>query len=141
MNSLILQTASRIVKPLMILFSIFLLLRGHNEPGGGFVGGLVAATAFCLSAVAYEPAIARQTMVFSPRHFVGVGILFALLSGVIGMAGGHTYMTGVWRDVHVPALGEVALGTPLLFDIGVYFVVFGFTLMIFLGLLEESRGT
>lgn len=140
MTSLILQTASRILKPLMLLFSIYLLLSGHNEPGGGFVGGLVAATAFCLNAQAFSPAAARATLHFDPRIIVGVGLLIALASGAGGLLIGEPYLTGQWASVYVPLVGIVKIGTPLLFDVGVYFVVFGFAMMIFLGLMEESHG-
>lgn len=138
--SLILQTASRIVKPLMLLFSIFLLLSGHNAPGGGFTGGLVAAAAFCLNAQAFSPAEARATLRFNPRSIVGAGLLVALASGLPGLLLGQPYLAGQWASVYIPLVGVVKAGTPLLFDLGVYFVVFGFAMMIFLGLMEEAHG-
>ena len=65
-DSPIFRTAARLLMPLLLLFSVFLLLRGHNEPGGGFVGGLVAAAAFALYAIAFGTRRARQALVVSP---------------------------------------------------------------------------
>ena len=134
MTSLILSTATRYMLPLLLLFSIFLLLRGHNEPGGGFIGGLIAAAAFALYAIAYDVATARRTLGIDSRTLIGLGLLVALTSGVISLIAGQPFMTGLWSEYAVPLLGKV--GTPLLFDIGVYLVVIGVTLTIIFGLAE-----
>lgn len=134
MNSLILSTATRYILPLLLLFSLFLLLRGHNEPGGGFVGGLVAAAAFALYAIAYGVHAARRVLGIDPRTLIGVGLLVALGSGALGLVLGMPFMTGLWSEYTVPMLGKV--GTPLLFDIGVYLVVIGVTLTIIFALAE-----
>lgn len=134
MTSLILSTATRYILPLLLLFSVFLLLRGHNEPGGGFVGGLVAAAAFALYAIAYDVATARQVLGIDPRTLIGLGLLVALCSGIAGLATGQPFMTGLWSEYAVPILGKV--GTPLLFDIGVYLVVIGVMLTIIFALAE-----
>ena len=76
MDSLILRSAARLLLPLLLLFSIFLLLRGHNEPGGGFSGGLVAAAAFALLTIATDVPTTRRTLRMSPRVFIGAGLLF-----------------------------------------------------------------
>lgn len=140
MNYLILQAAARILKPLMILLSIFLLLRGHNEPGGGFSGGLMAGAAFCLNAIAFDPGSARRTLRFNPRHYMAFGLCLALLSGLASLGGGAAAFTGMWMNLPVGGGEYFYVGTPLLFDLGVYFVVIGVVLTIFLGLLEENRG-
>ncbi len=134
MTSLILSTAARYMLPLLLLFSVFLLLRGHNEPGGGFVGGLVAAAAFSLYAIAYDVATARRVLGIDPRFLIGLGLLVALGSGVVSLAQGLPFMTGLWSEYAWPILGKV--GTPLLFDIGVYLVVIGVTLTIIFALAE-----
>jgi len=136
MTSLILSTATRYLLPLLLLFSIFLLLRGHNEPGGGFAGGLVAAAAFALYAIAHNVADARRVLRIDPRLLVGLGLLTALSSGLIGLLAGYPFMTGLWSTRSLPVLGKV--GTPLLFDLGVYLVVIGITLLIIFSLAEES---
>ena len=74
MNSSILTTAARLVTALMVLFSVYLLLRGHNEPGGGFVGGLVAASALFLHAIANGVAATRRALRLEPRAIAVVGI-------------------------------------------------------------------
>jgi len=137
MNSLILKTATRIIFPILLLFSIFLFLRGHNEPGGGFIGGLVGAAAFILFAVAYGTEITKKLLRIDPKVMVGSGLFFAALSGVISMIAGDAFLTGQWV---FPVIGETELhlGTPLIFDIGVYLVVVGFTLAAIFALEEEE---
>ena len=137
MMSLILRTATGFLVTLFLLFSIFLLLRGHNEPGGGFVGGLVAASAFALYAIAYDPAAARRMLRIDPHVFIGAGLLTAAGSGLVSLAQGQPFMTGRWGYLPVPGLGKLELGTPLFFDIGVYLVVLGVSLIIILTLAEE----
>jgi multicomponent Na+:H+ antiporter subunit B len=134
-RSYILTTATRFLLPLLLLFSIFLLQRGHNEPGGGFVGGLVAGAAFALYTIAYTVRDARRALRVNPRTLIALGLLAAAGSGTLGLLGGEAYLTGLWSTFSVPALGK--LGTPLLFDVGVYLVVLGVTLTIIYVLAEE----
>jgi multicomponent Na+:H+ antiporter subunit B len=133
--TLILATAVRYLFPLLLLFSVFLLLRGHNEPGGGFVGGLVSAAAFSLYAMARGVAAARRALGIDSRRLIGLGLLMAGLSGLVGMVAGLPFMTGLWLAQPIVLLGKV--GTPLLFDTGVYLVVIGVALTIILTLAEE----
>ena len=135
MTSLILATATRYLLPLLLLYSIFLTVRGHNEPGGGFVGGLVAAAAFALYAIAYGVAAARRSLRVEPRLLMGGGLLTALASGVPALLGGWPFMTGLWGTFAVPVFGK--LGTPLLFEAGIYLVVLGMTLTVIFTLAEE----
>lgn len=135
-QSLILSTATRILLPLLLLFSIFLLLRGHYEPGGGFVGGLVAAAAFALNAIAFGVARTRDVLRLDPRILIASGGLVAAVSGMFAWLFGDPYFTAVWLKQPWPILGKV--GTPLLFDIGVYFVVLGVVLKIIFVLAEED---
>ena len=137
MTSLILSTATRFLLPLLLLFSLFVLLRGHNEPGGGFVGGLVAAAAFALSAIAFDVPTARRTLRLDPRTLMAIGLLAALGSGMIAVVCARPFMTGLWMTVHVPGLAALDIGTPLLFDCGVYLLVLGVTLTIIFSLAEE----
>ena len=81
MNSPIFRTAARLLMPLLLLFSVFLLFRGHNQPGGGFVGGLIAAAAFALYAIAFGVQRARQALLVRPMTLLGAGLLIALVSG------------------------------------------------------------
>lgn len=133
MNSLILRTAVRVLQPVLLVYSFFLLVAGHNQPGGGFVGGLVAAAALALYAIAYDAQSARALAIVNPRTLVGVGLGLALGSGLLPLLGGLPLMTGLWTEL--PLVG--ALGSPFLFDIGVYFVVIGVTLLMVLTLVED----
>lgn len=136
MDSLVLRTATRYLLPLLLLFSVFVLLRGHNEPGGGFVGGLVAASAFALYALAFGVEHAQQLLSVSPRRLIGLGLLIAVLSGLVGVLVGDPFMTAQWEERPLPVVGK--LGTPLLFDIGVYLTVIGVVLTIIFALAEEE---
>ena len=133
--SLILLTAIRYLVPVLMLFSLFLLTRGHNEPGGGFVGGLVAGAAFALYAIAHTVHQARLLLRFQPRTLIGIGLLIAVGSGLIPLLFQQPFMTGIWTTVEVPIIGK--LGTPGIFDIGVYIAVLGVILQIIFELMEE----
>jgi multicomponent Na+:H+ antiporter subunit B len=135
MPSLVLGVAARSLMALLLVFSIFLLLRGHNEPGGGFVGGLAAGAAFALYALAHGVEAARGVIRVDPRRFLGAGLLVALAAGGLGLAAGRPFLTGLWIETPVPVIGK--LGTPILFDTGVYLVVVGMVLTVLFPLLEE----
>jgi len=137
-QSVILSTATRYLLPLLLLFSFFLLLRGHNLPGGGFVGGLVAAAAFALFAIAAGVRRARRALGVELRTLVGVGLLCALSSGLLALLLGAPFMTGLWSVGTLPILGK--LGTPLFFDVGVYLVVIGVALLILFALMAPPIG-
>jgi multicomponent Na+:H+ antiporter subunit B len=136
-TSLIFATATRVIQPLMLLYSLFLLVSGHDEPGGGFAGGLVAAAAFTLHAIAYDVEQARRALRVHPLSLVGAGLLVALASGVPALLEGRAFLTSRWTAIRLPAFGEVDVGTPLLFDTGVFLVVMGVTLTFVLSLAEE----
>ncbi len=135
-QSVILVTATRYLLPLLLLFSLFLLLRGHNLPGGGFVGGLVAAAAIALYALATSVAEAVRVLRLDLRTLMGLGLLSALTAGMSGLLAGLPFLTGVWYAQPMPVVGKV--GTPLLFDVGVYLAVIGVTLQILFALMATA---
>jgi multicomponent Na+:H+ antiporter subunit B len=137
-TSLIPRTAARFLLPLLLLFSVFLLLRGHHQPGGGFAGGLVAAAAFSLYRMATDAPAARPVLRGHPRNLIGTGLLVALGSGLIPTLGGAPFLTGTWVALPLPGGAPLEVGTPLLFDVGVYLAVLGVTLTIVLSLAEEQ---
>jgi len=137
MKSVILAALSRLIFGLLIFFSLFLLLRGHNLPGGGFVGGLVAASAFVLQAMAEGFKEARRRLIFPARGIIGIGLTVAVASGCLGMFYGDPFLTGMWTPGALPLLGK--LGTPLLFDFGVYLTVLGVTCQVVFSLGEEGE--
>jgi multicomponent Na+:H+ antiporter subunit B len=140
MSSLILQTATRFLLPLLGLFSVFLLIEGHDKSGGGFVGGLVAAAAVVLSALAYGAATARKVLLIPAHQLLGVGLLTAASSGVWGLLRGKPFLTASWGTIDLPGAMRIELGTPLLFDLGVYLTVVGAVLTVLLALAEEAAG-
>jgi len=139
-SSVILKAAAQLLLPLLLLLSLFLLLRGHHEPGGGFIGGLVAASAIALHLFATDMRSARGVLRVDPRSLMGVGLLVALLAGIVGPLTGGPLLAGRWVDLTVPMLGELHLGTPILFDVGVYLVVVGSVLTFVLTLAETGEG-
>jgi multicomponent Na+:H+ antiporter subunit A len=126
------RTAARLLMPLLLLFAVFLLLRGHNEPGGGFVAGLVASAAFALYGMAFGVHGARQALLVDPLVLLGTGLLVALGSGLPAVLRGQPFLTAVWPS------GPVPLGTPAVFDVGVFLVVAGVVLMMIFSLAEEG---
>ncbi|OEE32645.1 Na+/H+ antiporter subunit B [Vibrio genomosp. F10] len=139
-TSLILQVVARFLLPMLLLFSVFLLLRGHNEPGGGFIAGLVASAAFALHFFAFDATQTRKLIGIDSSYLMGGGLLISLLSGFTGfLMSGRAYLSAVWWDVYVPGIGELKISTPLIFDVGVYLVVTGMvtTLLFSLAQLEE----
>ncbi|MBN2528049.1 MAG: Na+/H+ antiporter subunit B [Deltaproteobacteria bacterium] len=122
--SIILRVMQHWLVPLLVVVSLFLLLRGHDEPGGGFAGGLMAAAAVILVALAETPTEARRLLRLHPTTLIALGLLVALVAGLIGPLTGKAFLTAVWLKADV-GLFYFKAGTPLLFDIGVYLVVVG----------------
>ena len=135
MTSSILQTAARVLMPLLLLFAVFLLLRGHNEPGGGFVAGLVVASSLVLYSIAFGVAAGRRALLIRPSTLLGVGLLVALVSGLPGVVVGRAFMSALWTTVGA-GTAMVAVGTPLVFDVGVFLAVIGVVLTIVFTLAE-----
>ncbi len=136
-RSIILSTATRLLFGLLFMFSIFLLFRGHHRPGGGFIGGLVAASAFILLGMSFPMKTTREILRVDPLMLVGTGLFLAAISGLPALRKGKSFLTGVWIE---PELFGVTLhlGTPLLFDMGVFLLVLGFTLVVVFS-FEERR--
>ena len=127
--SLILRVTARVLVPLLLLFSLFMLLRGHNLPGGGFVGGLVAASAFVLYVLTAGVRASRQVLYVEPHTLLGLGLVCAYGTGLLALVLGEPFLTSLWVDLHIPVLGDVHLGSTLPFDIGVMLVVVGTALL------------
>ncbi len=138
MNTLILRTVAPALTALMLLFSIFVLLRGHNEPGGGFIGGLIAASALAIYGIAFGVGAVRRAILFHPMSIAGAGLLLALLSGLVSILFGVPFMTGLWIYPHIFGV-EVPLATVMSFDLGVYLVVLGSIVSIALALEQTSE--
>ena len=136
MQTTILKTASNFLLPVLLLFSIFILLRGHYEPGGGFIGGLIAASAFVLDEFANGLVKTKSMIKFHPGFLMPLGLTFCFLAAILPFFIGEPIMHALWMKGHIPVIGK--LGTPLLFDTGVYLVVVGAALTIIFT-ISESR--
>lgn len=137
MNTLILRTVAPFLTALMAIFSVFVLLRGHNEPGGGFIGGLIAASALAIYGIANGVASVRRALYFHPIHISAFGLTLSALSGLPSLPLQVPYLTGLWLSPSVLGV-EIPVSTVQLFDIGVYFVVVGSIASIALALEERD---
>ncbi|MDE1994114.1 MAG: Na(+)/H(+) antiporter subunit B [Rhizobiaceae bacterium] len=137
MNTLIFRTVAPFLTALMLLFSVFVLLRGHNEPGGGFIGGLIAASALAIYGIACGVSAVRRAIVFHPLAIAGFGLLASTLAGLLSIAFRVPFMTGLWVYPHLFGT-EVPLSSVMLFDAGVYLVVVGAITSIALALEERE---
>lgn len=124
MRTVIFRTIAPVLAALMIVFSVFVLLRGHNEPGGGFIGGLIAASAVALYGIAVGVTEVRSAMKIDPITLAGFGVLLACFAGVLSLGYHVPFLTGLWTTFHFEG-AEISISTPMIFDIGVYFVVLG----------------
>jgi len=136
MNSLILRTTTQVLITVLLLLSVFLLLRGHDLPGGGFIGGLVAAAALALYAIANGLAATVQLLRVPPQSLVAWGLLSALAAGFLGLLQAAPFLTGQWW-IFTFAGQEIKLSSPLLFDVGVFLVVIGVVMTMVFALEER----
>ena len=136
-ESAILQIAAQHMRPLLIALSLVVLYRGHNEPGGGFIGGLMLGAAYILYAMAFGVIKTQKTIFFKPVNLTAFGLLLALISGTPALLAGHIFMTGEWITLFPGMIMELKLGTPLIFDVGVYFTVAGMLMLVMFSIMEE----
>ena len=129
MNTVILQIAQRFVRGLLLLFAVIVLLRGHNHPGGGFIGGLLAGMSIVLKGFAFDTDSVRANLKMSPLAYIATGLLIIVISFLPSIIAGEEFMKGLWLIIPLPFGNELKLGTPLIFDIGVFFAVIGVTLL------------
>ncbi|PJX14451.1 Na(+)/H(+) antiporter subunit B [Halomonas sp. 141] len=136
-GTIILNTAARFLMPLQLMFSIFLLLRGHDEPGGGFIAGLVAAGAFALYLFAFGASATREVLrMVDPRDLVGAGLLLGMISVVPAWFMGEPFLTAQWWTI--PGI-DFKASTPLIFDVGVYLAVLGSVMGMVMALMEVDK--
>lgn len=138
--SLILRVAARVLVPLLLVFSVFMLLRGHNLPGGGFIGGLIAASPFVLYVLTAGVHESRRILRVEPQTLLGGGLACAYGAGVLALVRGEPFLTGLWWDLHLPVLGDLHLGSTLLFDVGVMLVVIGTVLLMVFSVEDRLPG-
>jgi multicomponent Na+:H+ antiporter subunit A len=136
-TSLILVTGMRAVFHTILLLSLYLLFAGHNLPGGGFIGGLIAAAAVVLLYLCVGSEGLRQTVRIAPQHLLGVGVLLAVGTGAAALLFGAAFLqSGMW-DLPIPLVGELHIPSVLVFDVGVYCVVVGLVMAVLTSLGED----
>jgi multicomponent K+:H+ antiporter subunit A len=128
----------RLLLPFAALVSIYFLLRGHHAPGGGFVGGLVMATALIAQFMVGGTLWVESRLKVYPLSLVGVGLLFAASAGMLAWESRLPFLTARTVDLRLPLLGEVHLSSVLLFDLGVYLLVIGATVLMLIALAHQS---
>ncbi len=141
-HPLMLRMLARPLLPLALLVSVYLFLRGHNAPGGGFIAGLVTGTAILLQYVAYGSDWARERLPWNYSTAIALGLLLATATGLASWAFGAPFLTSTFGYVHWPVVGEFELASAMVFDLGIYVVVVGVVMVIVgrLGALSGSGG-
>ncbi len=122
-------------------FAVYLFVRGHNAPGGGFIAGLASAASLVLLSLAIGLEALHRLIRVDPVRIAAAGLLVSILSGLAPLLAGGAYLTQFnWHLHEVPLLGDVHVGTPLVFDLGVYLVVIGITCKIIFVLAQSTQG-
>jgi multicomponent Na+:H+ antiporter subunit B len=138
MSSLLLQTAAKIIFPLTLIFAAFIAIKGHNEAGGGFIGGLMASTAFLFYRMAYGRGALMRLIPVHPRITVSVGLAIALTTGLVPLLGGRQFMRSTIIDEFSIGMGQtIHYASAMFFDIGVLLVVVGVSVGMIQRLSEE----
>ena len=138
-RSVVLETAVRLVFHTVLVFSLYLLFAGHNQPGGGFVGGLVAGAAFVLRYVAGGRAALKAAVPVDPGIPVGGGLVLAAGTGMAAWAFGGQFLESGKVEWHAPLLGAIKATSALPFDTGVYLIVVGLVLAVLRTLGAEAE--
>ncbi len=137
MISPFLKTATKLLTPILVILSAWLLFRGHHHSGGGFIAALVLICAYVLLIFAFGDHGIQRLVPFDPRSLMGVGLLVTLSACLLPLKYGRNFFEAMWVSYDLPLFGILELGTPLLFDFGVYLVVVA-GLTIILNSFEEN---
>ena len=140
-NDLILKVTSSLIVFILLGFAVYLLLAGHNSPGGGFVGGLTTSAAILLMYMAYGEKSVNKIIPINYIHFIPLGLLVAVLTGLGALLFDVPFLTHTFGHLYIPFFGEIELATAMFFDIGVYFTVFGTTMTIILTIAADQGMT
>lgn len=137
-RSLVLDAAVRALFHTVLLFSVFLLFAGHNAPGGGFIGGLVAGAAFMLRYIGGGAEEVDRSEPVPPEVLLGTGVFVSVVTGCASLVFGGAFLESGYRSVELPLLGSVSFTSVLAFDIGVYLVVVGLVVSVLRSLGREE---
>jgi multicomponent Na+:H+ antiporter subunit A len=136
----IVDASARLLYPSILVAAVYFLFAGHNQPGGGFVGGLTAAAAISLRYVAGGLAAVRRSVPIAPWTVLGVGLATSVTTAIVPLALGGSVLEHTSWEVDLPVLGVVKTTSALPFDIGVFLVVLGVILMAYEAFGEEAAG-
>lgn len=139
MNYSILIVANRYIRFILVFFSVLTLFRGHNLPGGGFIGGLMASGAFIFQALALGVQNSKKSLRAKPSQLIALGLSLSIISTLPGFFTKGAFFAGSWIKIPLVFGAELKLGTPLLFDMGVYLAVTGVVLLLIFTLMEEWK--
>lgn len=137
-TDVILQTAAKVLVFIILTFSIYVLFAGHHNPGGGFIGGLITASALVLLYIAFDVQTVREILPIDFKIIGAVGALLAILTGAGSLLFGVPFLTQTFTHVELPIFGDTELATAVLFDLGVYLAVIGTTMTIILSISEDK---
>ncbi|WP_343738522.1 monovalent cation/H+ antiporter subunit A, partial [Achromobacter sp.] len=128
----------RLLLPIAALISVYFLLRGHNQPGGGFVGGLIFATSVILQYMVGGVYWVESRSRLNPQNWIGIGLLSAGIAAVSAWLAYKPFLAALAWDVALPLIGHVHVSSVLLFDLGVYMLVVGSTVLVLVALAHQS---
>lgn len=136
MRTIIFQTAVKVLLPIFFIYSLYLLFRGHDDPGGGFIGALVISIALIFHMIAFGVTKTQQKYRLDTMRMTALGLMLVLLGGVGPLLLGDGFFHAMWSDIKIPVVGT--LSSVLVFDIGVYIGVVGAILKISFTITEEE---
>lgn len=136
-NDVILQTVTRAASFIILTFAVYLFLAGHHDPGGGFVGGLLVASAATLLLLAYDLKTVKVLFKFDYTKLAVGGVFIAVATGMGAVVFGEPFLTHTFGTVDLPMFGATEFATAVLFDVGVAFAVFGTALSIIYTISED----
>jgi multisubunit Na+/H+ antiporter MnhB subunit len=139
MRNIILEKIVGLFMRVVLVYAFYLLVRGHNFPGGGFIAGIIASTGFTFYAMVFGSEKVEKMIGMSPLRWMGLGMMFIFVSAVLPLFLNKEVLTGLWIPNDFPVLGSLHIGTPLIFDTGVFLVVSGVILTIITSIMEVLK--
>jgi multicomponent K+:H+ antiporter subunit A len=134
----IVQTITRLLFPLMLMVAVFIFLRGHNLPGGGFIAGLIAAVALISQYLANGIHWTNERLKMDMHNVIATGLLIAVVTGLVSISLGYPFLTSAFTYLNWPIVGQFEIASAIAFDLGVFLVVVGITVMILVELGKLS---
>ncbi|MGM0377167.1 MAG: MnhB domain-containing protein [Bacteroidota bacterium] len=139
MRNIVLEKTIKLFLFVMTGFALFVLLRGHNRPGGGFIAGIIASAGFLMYALVFGSDKLLEMLKMNPRYIMGIGLLITLFAALMPAFWGLPPMTAMWQEINIISLFTIDAGTPLLFDTGVFVLVIGGVLGIITSIMDVLK--